>query len=204
MALVSVPNPQSSQDPREPALRLCYSFFLPSFPPPRYCSQPSCLRAQQVGKAASSCGQESCPPRCSCCNPEAPGAPEQGWESGKNQSEGKHDGRPEAYPNKQGHGGSQLWQSTAYLVWSCWTSHGSLQEGPSPEGLASNISGQGNRSLQEPESCQENVCILSHTTSLIQAFGSSEPALNFEELPKKTSFKPPVGWAARDQGTTLP
>lgn len=55
-----------------------YSFFLPSLPPSRYFSQPSCLQAHQVGKAASSCGQESCPRRCSCCNPEAPTAPEEG------------------------------------------------------------------------------------------------------------------------------
>lgn len=58
----------------------------------------------------------------------------------KNQSEGKHDGRPEAYPNKQGHGGSRLWQSTAYLVGSCQALRGSLQEGPSPEGFQARAS----------------------------------------------------------------
>lgn len=30
----------------------------------------------------------------------------------ENQSKGKHDGRPEAQPNKQGHGGSKHHQST--------------------------------------------------------------------------------------------
>lgn len=40
-----------------------------------------------------------------------------GIKNKKNQSKGRHSGRPEAQANKQKHGGSEHHQSTAYLVW---------------------------------------------------------------------------------------
>lgn len=111
----------------------------------------------------------------------------------KNQSKGKHHGWPEAQPNKHH-------QSTAYLVWRCQALEGFLQEGFSPESTASNSAGDSNQFLQEPENCQENTSIVSHI-SRSRLWGVH--SLNFKSSPK-SSFKPPLGWAGRDQDTTLP
>lgn len=102
----------------------------------------------------------------------------------KNQSKGKHDGRPEVYLNKQRQGGSQLQQSTAHLVWSCRALHGSLQEGPSSEGLASNVAGErqpiptGTRELS-----RKCLCCVTHNASS-PGFWEVRARPEFPELPK--------------------
>lgn len=101
----------------------------------------------------------------------------------KYQSKGKHGGRPEAQPNKQGHGGSEHCQSTACLVWRCQALQGFLQEGFSPESRASNSSSEGNQFLQEPENCQENVRFGSHT-SPDPGLGEFRTRSEFQGLPK--------------------
>lgn len=112
IALISVPSSQSSQDPGELALHLCS--IPPSFPPfPMQVIFSALLPPHSPGGQSSPC-------RCCCCDPEARAVLEAGWccleESKKiNQSKGKHDGWPEAQPNKQGHGGSEHRQSTARL-----------------------------------------------------------------------------------------
>lgn len=116
---------------------------------------------------------------------------EQPWRQGgaawrnkkKNQSRGKHGGRPEAQPNKQGHRGSEHCQSTAYLVWRCQALQGFLQEGFSPESTASDSSAEDNQFLQEPENCQEDVSILLHTAT-DPGFGEFRARSEFQELPK--------------------
>lgn len=181
IALISVPSSQSSQDPGELALHLCS--IPPSFPPfPTQVLFSALLPPHSPGGQSSPC---RC---CCCCDPEARAALEAGWccleESKKiNQSKGKHDGWPEAQPNKQGHGGSKHRQSTAYLVWRCQALQGCLQEGFSPESTASNSSGDGNQFLQEPENCQEDVSFVSHT-SPDPGFGEFIARSEFQELPK--------------------